>query len=88
MFFHWIRIVLVNKYAEFFILTEKEITQEGILNPLGWSETRKTKIHPTHILPEPEIHSTRVLPEPEHIRLVFNPPARTDRPIGNQQKYP
>ena len=53
MHFHWIQIILSKKYAKFFVLKEKEITQEkSALNPLAWSEARKTKLHPTRILPE------------------------------------
>jgi len=45
MFFLWIRIILSNKYAELWILKKRNNTEKGALNPLGWSETRKTKIH-------------------------------------------
>ena len=34
--------------------------EKDAVNPLGWSETRKTEIHPTHILSEPEIYPTHI----------------------------
>jgi len=81
MFFHWIWIILSDKYAEFCILKQKRnATEKDALNPLGWFEIRKIEIHPrARILPEPEIHPTCILPEPEYARPVFNPSARTDR---------
>ena len=72
--------MLSNKYAEFFYFDRKRNNPgKDALNLLGWSEIRKTEIHPTRILPEPEIHPIRILPEPIYTRSVFNPPARTNR---------
>ena len=80
IFFHWIRIILSNKYVEFLIFDKKRNNlRKGALNPLDWSETHKIEIHPIYILPEPEIHPTCILPEPEYTWFVSNLPARTDR---------
>jgi len=71
MLFDWIWIILINKYVTFFILTKKEITLgKDILNLLGWSKTRKTEIHSTHILPK-SVYTDSYLTHP----------ARTNRPI-------
>jgi len=77
MLFHWIRIILINKYSEFLILTNKiNSPEKSALSPLGWSETRKIEIHPPHVLPQSKIHPTCISPELEYAWTLFNPPAR------------
>ena len=84
MLFHWIRIILSNKYVEFFYFHRKRNNPgKGALNPLGWSETRKTEIHPTRILSEPEIHSTHILSEPEIHPTRILPELVYTRPVFN-----
>ena len=79
MFFHWIWIISINKYAKFFYCDRKNNPGNGALNPLGWSETYKTEIHSIRILLEPKIYPTLILPELVYTRPVFNLSARTDR---------
>ena len=82
MHFHWRRIILSNKICRVFDFVKKQNSLWKVtLNPLGWSEIRKTEINPTRILPKPKIHLTRILPEPKDTRPVFNPPVRIDRSI-------
>ena len=63
MVFYWIRIILINKYAEFLIFDKKINTlRKGALNPLGWSEICKIEIHrPVFYL------------NPKYTRPIFNP---------------
>ena len=72
----------------FFIFDRKRNNPEkDALNPLGWSETCQTEIHPTCILSGPEIHQTRILLEPVYTRPVFNPlPELTGLVEGNTSK--
>ena len=50
----------------FLFSQKKNSSGKDALNPLGLSETRKTIMHVTCILPEFEIHQTHILPEREY----------------------
>jgi len=68
--FQRIGIILSNKCVEFFILIKKRNNSgKGALNPLGWSETRKT-----------EVHLPVFYPNPKYIRFVFYPNSYTPDP--------
>jgi len=75
MFFHWIRIILSNKYDEYFYFDKKRKNlAKGALNLLGWSQIRKIKIHQIRILPKPEIHPIRILLESKYTRQYLTRP--------------
>jgi len=77
MFFHWIRIIFGNKYAELFYFERKNLGK-GAVNPLDWSKTCKPNT-PDPYFTQIRNTPTRILPKSVYTQTIFNLPIRVDR---------